>query len=517
MQLFKNLTSAAFLIFLCLVPIVGMAQEEVARLLDVPNVEDDRSNLAMTKALRNALSDAGHLVFSEEEMVAATKDAGVSSTYWLEPEQIASVNKIVRHDAVVRVVNQSSKAIVYVYNAYTGELVAEMERRLKKRNKMTNADAKAIARGVSSVAADIVPIQYKDEITIVVTSTPAGASVLRGGIEIGKTPFEYKIVEQPNASEQWVIAHPDYDPATQLVAFDKSGNYDVVLQAKASESSSIGVIPGGDARPVLAIGFNAAPTIRSLDASADKGSPISYRARTFATYSFDVEFYPFPLFLDVDYLQGLGIIFNVGFGFLDTDIQVKKTADSDMSCRLEGKTDDNGVGSYVCDTSYLRIRAGINYKLLLQHKDNRLDPNGMALDFIVAYNYTNFDVDSNPLYMGHDYSGFNFGVRFSAPLGLKELRATINADMYINGGNGNIDKTTKWGTSIESSLGMSAGLTLTYDIWHGFYVRVGYNFTLMSNDYAGNGSLGASKSEPVNAKSTDMYHEILMGIGYMLF
>ena len=57
----KQLAHAIFLVFLCLMPALVMAQEDVARLIDVPNVEKDRSNHSMTKAIRKAISDKGHI------------------------------------------------------------------------------------------------------------------------------------------------------------------------------------------------------------------------------------------------------------------------------------------------------------------------------------------------------------------------------------------------------------------------------------------------------------------------
>ena len=39
----------------------------------------------------------------------------------------------------------------------------------------------------------------------------------------------------------------------------------------------------------------------------------------------------------------------------------------------------------------------------------------------------------------------------------------------------------------------------------------------MKTNFAGNGTIGAEKAEPVGAESKDMYHEILIGLGYMLY
>lgn len=516
MLILKKLAHIAFLLFLCLMPALVMAQEDVARLIDVPNVEGDRSNLAMTKAIRKAISDAGHIVFTEEEMVAAAASAQLGDGYWKSPDNIAKVNKIARHDAVVRVVNQHKSAVVYVYNAYTGEQLAELERRLKKKNAISSADAKAISKAVTQIASEIIPAEYTQEIVVTIKSVPSGASVMRDGVAIGTTPFEYKLTEQPGASEQWVITYPEHEPVSQLIALDKTSTYNVNLQAKIYEPEYLGKLRGSTGRPILMAGFNIAPTIRNLSSSAKKGTPISYTTQAFPVYSFDIEFYPFPIGLDIDYLQGLGLIFNAGFGFLDSNFEISN-AGEDIQCRLLGKENADGKGAYVCDTSYVRIRAGIIYKLLLQKRDNRLNPDGLALDFILAYNYANYDIDNNSLYNGHKYSGIDVGVRFSAPLGLKNLRAAAHLDFYGNFGQGDAAKTTKWGNSIDSNWGLSTGINFTYDIWHGIYARVGYDFTYMDTKFAGNGTIGAQHAEPTDAESKDMYHEILLGFGYLLY
>lgn len=516
MPCIKQLAHAIFLVFLCLMPALAMAQEDIARLIDVPNVEDDRSNLQMTKAIRKAIADAGHIVFTQEEMIAAAASANLGEGYWKNSEDIAKVNRIARHDAVVRAVNNKSSVIVYIYNAYTGEQTAELERRLKKKNTVSNADAKAIAKAVTQIAGEIVPIEYEQDIVITIHSEPSGATVMRDGVAIGTTPFEYTVKEAPGTSEQWVIAAPGREPVSQLISLEKTFRYDVTLPEKQPDEHTIGKIAGGTGRPVLMVGFNVAPTIRKLSSSAEKGSPISYTAKAFATYSFDAEFYPFPLGLAADYLQGLGLIFNIGFGFLDTNFEIRN-AGSDVECRQVGKPSDDGTASFVCDTSYLRVRAGAVYKLLLQKRDGRLNPDGMALDFIAAYRYGDFDIQKNSLYNGHRYSGIDIGLRFSAPLGLKNLRAAAHFDFYGNFGQGEAAKTTKWGTSIDSSFGIAAGVNFIYDIWKGIYARVGYDFTLMKTKFGGNGTIGAQHSEPVGAKSADMYHEILIGLGYLLY
>ena len=160
---------------------------------------------------------------------------------------------------------------------------------------------------------------------------------------------------------------------------------------------------------------------------------------------------------------------------------------------------------------------GLVYKLLFQKKNDRLNPDGLALDFIVAFNYSNYGVQENGYYSGHEYKGFNAGLRFSSPLGLSALRAALNFDVFANFGNGGIEKTTQWGNRIEMSYGIGVGLNFIYDIWKGIYARVGYEFTFMSNDYGGFGTIGSASNEPYEAETRDMYHEIMLGFRYMLY
>lgn len=516
------LVEIGFLLLLSLIPCLVMAQEEVAgRLIDVPNVEKDNAKLVMTKELRQALSEAGHIVFTEEEMVAAARDAGLGDGYWRSGEDIAKVNRHAKHDAVVRIVNQKSSIVIYVINAYTGETLAELERKLKKKGKVGNSDAKAVARGVTQVVSEIVPVVYDEDIVVTIRSTPSGATVLRDGIEIGTTPLEIKVKSVSGASEQWAVTYPGREPALQLVSLEKSNAYDVNLIAKIEEPKRFGKIAGSTGRPIFLFGFNISPTIRSLKSSSKQreGYPefktIGYTSQTFPVYSFDVEFYPFPLFLNNDYLQGLGLIFNVGFGFLDSKLYLTSVTGG-SKCDLQGSLDGDS-GTYSCDTDYLRARVGLVYKLLFQKKNDRLNPDGLALDFIVAFNYSNYGVQENGYYSGHEYKGFNAGLRFSSPLGLSALRAALNFDVFANFGNGGIEKTTKWGNRIEMSYGIGVGLNFIYDIWKGIYARVGYEFTFMSNDYGGFGTIGSASNEPYEAETRDMYHEIMLGFGYMLY
>ncbi len=514
MNSLKKLAYAVFFVFLCIAPIFANAQDgTVSRLLDVPNVENDTSTLAMTLAIRDALSEAGHIVFSEEEMVAAAQNYGFSNTYWLSESDIARINEKVRHDAVVRLnYNKGAKKssiIIYINNAYTGETMAELERSLKKKGKLTQDDIKAIVKGVNKITADIKPIEYSDEITITITSTPSGATVTRGMEMLGTTPLEYKMNPIQGVTEQWSIAYPDRDPVSQLIYLDKTNTYDVNIPSAIPKEEQTAKSKGGTGRPVFLLGFNPSPTIRKLDSKAQAGKPVAYTTQVFPVYSFDFDFFPFGLMSDPGYVQGLGLSFSFGFGLLDS----KLAANGDETTH-KCKADGNAIS---CETTYIRFNADIVYRLLMQKKEGKLNPDGLALDFLVGFNLAKYTIDQNTTYVGHDYTGIRLGARFSTPLGLRQLRLDFGAAAIINFGQGDLSKLAKWGSIIEKSWGINASIHLLYDIWKGIFLRAGYSFTLLKDDFGGVGCLDSNCLLPRNAESSDFYHEIQLGLGYMFY
>ncbi len=514
MNAVKSLAYAVFFVFLCISPIIVFAQDgSVGRLIDVPNVENDNSSLTMTTTLRDALSNAGHIVYSESEMIADAESKGQPSNYWDSPESIAKANEKLRRDALVKFVYQKGKKpsmLVIVHNSYTGEVLAELERSLKKK-KLTKDDTKAIVRGVNMVMQDIVPIEYSDEIVIRITSTPAGATVKRGMEVLGTTPLEYKMDPRTGVSEQWVISYPEREDVSQLIYLDKDGSYDVALTAPAKDKTRRGKVAGGTGRPIFLVGFNISPTIKSLDSEADTGRPIQYTSQAFPVFSFDVDFFPFALMLDNQYLAGLGLQLGIGFGFLDTLLKYAEVEDSGYKCKSTGN------GQFTCETSYIRFNLDLVYRLMLQKKGERLNGDGMALDFLLGFNLAKYTLQNNPNYLGHDYSGFKLGVRFSTPLGLRQLRLDTGLALIINAGQGDLAKLAKWGSLIEKSVGVNWSIHMLYDIWKGIYVRAGYSLSYMNDDFGGVGCLDSNCLTPRNATSEDLYHEIQLGFGYMLY
>lgn len=514
MHSIKTLAYALFFVFLCIAPIFANAQDDSgSRLIDVPNVENDDKKLSMTKAIIKALGNAGHIVFSQEEMLAVASQAGKGDAYWLIEGDIAEVNKKARHDAVIRFVHhkkgRKGSLVIYIHNAYTGALIGELERRLKKKGKLSSSDLKAIVRGVNAVTSEIVPIEYKDEVVITIMSTPAGAEVLRNGVAIGTTPFEYKAEAVSGASEQWVISYPDREPVMQLIAMDKTETYNVNIMKDLKSSKRLGKVTGGPGRSVFGIGFNVSPMIRSLKSSAEKGKPVSYTSQVIPVFSFDIELFPFGLGVNNDYLQGLGLQSSIGFGIFDSTLKAG-TSKHECSIGPDGQT-------LSCSSSYIRFNLDLVYRLLFQKKAGKLNSDGMGLDFILGYNMARYNIAKNALYTGHDYNGAKLGLKFHTPLGLPEFRFQAGVNFYFNGGHGPISKLHQWGSRKDSSWGTNILANFLYDVYKGIYLRAGYSFTYMGTDFGGIGCLDSQCSVPKEAYSKDMYHEIMLGIGYMLY
>ncbi|MBQ9394320.1 MAG: PEGA domain-containing protein [Proteobacteria bacterium] len=515
MSQLKSLAYAVFVVFICIVPVFSYAQTE-GRFLDVPNVQNDSSKRTMTIAIIDALSKAGHVVSDETEMNETARRLKFREHYWDSGKDIAKINEFIRHDALIQFDYQKGKKksslIITIYNAYTGEKIGDFERPLKK-SKLSSADTKAIVKAVNSTTSGIIPIEYPDKITITINSVPAGATITSGTDTIGVTPFEITRDAIKSGSEQWTVTYPGREPVTQLVLLDKTATYDYDLSQEAIKPSSFlgerGKVKGGTGRPIFGIGFNVSPTIRSLKSSADFGKPVAYKTQVFPTISFDIDFFPFALALDNSYLAGFGLTTSVGFGFLNSRFSANA---NDVH-----KCSDNGDGTITCDTKYIRFNIDLIYRLLLQKQGGKLNPNGLALDFFAGLNLARYNVDSNPTYTGHDYTGINLGLRFHTPLGLDNLRLALALAFDINAGQGSLEKLSKWGSLIEKSWGLNFAVDLSYDIWKGIFVKAGYSLTYMYDDFGGTGCLDSNCLLPRNAESKDLYHEIMLGLGYRLY
>ncbi|MBO4350661.1 MAG: hypothetical protein J6A01_06945 [Proteobacteria bacterium] len=518
MKPFNLLAYAVFIAFLCIAPIFAFAQDTVGRLIDLPNVENDDSALSMTHAITEALGNAGHVTFSESEMNSTALNSGMRAGYWSSNEDIAKLNEKIRHDALVKLSYQKkgkkASIVVTIINAYTGEVMAELERSLKKKKgKLTKDDTKAIIRGINQVTAEIIPKEYATEIVIKITSTPPGASVIREGVTLGVTPYEYK-TQSKDGTENWIITYPDREAIMKVISFVDSGSYEVVfpepVDLPSDDTGRYGAVKGGTGRPIFLLGFNVSPTIRSLDSSAKLGRPTSYTTQVFPVYGFDFDFFPFGIGVNSDYLQGLGLTASFGFGFLQSDMRIEKELSTQHACKAKGDV-------ITCDTTYWRFNADLVYRLLLQKRGDKLNPDGLALDFFAGFMMAQYTIKTNPTYLGHDYTGVNAGLRFSTPLGLRQFRMDIGAAADISIKQPQIQKLAKWGSMVKSSWGLTVDAHFKYDIYKGFFVRAGYALTYMNTQFGGTGCLDKQCTAPSDAKSTDLYHEIQLGLGYMLY
>lgn len=523
----KVLAYAMFVIFLCIAPIFAYADDgDSARLIDIPNVEKDVSGGGFTKAIRELFESKGHIVFSEEDMNQAASESGVREGYWKEPDLIKKVNDRVRHDAVLRFIHKankkSSNLVFYIHNAYTGEMVQDFEMKTQKKGKLSAADKKKIVNAITPFLEEINSSDYVSDIVIKIVSTPEGAEVMRDGVVLGVTPLEYTMQKaDTEALEQWQLVYPGREPVMQNISIARSASYNVNIPNitptdVTTPSSHIGKVKSGFGRPIFSIGFNASPTIRQLKSHDVSGKDVfSYKTQVFATYSFDLSFFPMALASSNDYLQGLGIVGSFGFGFLNSTLQLKNAA-TEM-CTVSNS--DGTVTTIRCETKYLRANIDLAYRLLFNKdkESGKLDPNGIFMDFILGYAMSSYTLDENSLYLGHVYHGVEGGIKFSAPLGLDAFRFDLDFAGIYNFNNGGMTYMKKWGTHIDSSWGLVAGAAFSYDLWKGIYFRAGYRFSYYSVQYAGNGCLNTECSSPKEASAKDFYHEIMLGLGYALY
>lgn len=503
---------------LLLFSVSAMAQEEgaISRIVDIPNIENAKADL--TDDFRQIFSDIGHLVYNESEMLSGASAMGIGhAQYWKDPELLKKVNKRLRHDALITLRLESTKRkdtlIVDVFNGFSAEKLAGFELGLKRKGKLSNEEKSKLRNAIHPLLIDINASLYPSVVFIQVDSAPTGASILRNGVEIGKTPYTYETTANPASKEQWVITLDGYEPKMQDVDLSTDQQYSISFMDQTPQESTEfrGKVRHGGARPIFSVGLNADVGLRSLESSVTGWTPISYSTKAYPVIGLDLAFYPFGLFVNNEYLAGLGVFGNFGIGFLEDKLRFTASTPASTSCK------DNGNGTYSCDTLYSRFQFGVNYRLLLQKKDEHLNPNGMALDFLLGYNWSMMQIEKNPLYRGHAYQGLLLGTAFSSPLGLDALRAQLGLNFIYNVGFGNAQMIGTWGTGVDNSIGVGLNLGLSYDIWKGIFARLGYNLNYFSTKYKGEGCMNDACNLPTNSKTSDMYHEIIIGFGWMLY
>ena len=525
MNTVRQIAYAVFVVFLCVIPVFASAQDEesISRLIDMPNIEGDNDSLALTEAVRTALGDATHLVFSEEEMRNAAKEAKLSEEYWINPDDVVALNKNLRHDAILVSSLEGGKKVslsVTIYNAFTGELVGSFEQKLKKKNKLSKDETKSLIKQVNELVKTIDANNYPYEIVITVNSEPSGATITKDGVVIGTTPYEYKATEIPGATEEWVISLPDREPVKQIVAMDSTNTYNIKFKNEVVVEEPTKP-QGGTGRPVFLVAVNASPSIHSFQLSDELNTALSHKSSVYPLFSMDLAFFPFPLFSTNDYLQGLGLQINGGFAMplLNTKFGYSSTDDiSKVDCTV------NGDNTYTCKTMEYRVTADIVYRLLLQKTEKgKLNPNGMALDFFAGFNWFNHIVNTNLNYNGNNYGGIRAGVAFSTPLGLDQLRLSVKGAFVYHLLSEDGVRVNKLGEKRDMSLGAQGGLDVLYDIYKGLFVHAGYNLLFVHSNYSGFGCSNTMNNDskhctkPKNSTVNDMFHEIVLGVGYMLY
>lgn len=522
----------ALIFFFMLLPAWSYSQE--SRLLDIPEVENDNATLSMSNAVREIFSEQQHIVFNDADMIQNATAAGVEDPfYWYTGDLVKKVNAKNRHDAVLisAIVKDGKKTIlsIDVRNAYTGESVGVVKQSIANKKKLSTKEKRAILAAVTDYLNLINPADYPALITIVINSTPSGASVLRGGRIIGQTPLTME-TEEKKYPESWTLAYEGYNEYVQKIDLTQDGEYNISMEvATTAEDSSnnggaLGKMQTGRALPIFRIGFSVDPTIRSLDTDVQTGNAFDYSTAPYAMFAFDLEFFPLTLALDNPWVGGIGLFGNVGFGFLNHVLSSTSITEGNApECEA---VDANGKKAFRCGTTHTRFQVGLLYRILLQSDEaGHRDVDGMNLDILLGYTWNQFELKQNPSYNGHGYQGMFGGVRFGTYLGLRDLRLDVEFDFQGYFGYGTGSMISAWGESVDSGFGINLKLDLMYVIWKGLYAKVGYSLTYAKTTYNGAGNqkieLGADGSyhgvEPTGSIANDMYHEIMIGVGYSIF
>ena len=402
-------------------------------------------------------------------MTAEAKKAGVDGKYWESQSKIVQVNQKVNHHVVVVTElhpNKKPYMAVAVYDANTGKEIGTYKQKLKKKTRLSKDEK---ANFIKQLESFFKSIQAKDSESQELTN--------RSDTKQTSKKNEQEIQKSKNENRE-KLAH-------------------------------------GAGRPIFLIAANFNPGIHDFKFRDDTNLPLSHKLAVYPVFGFDFVFFPCPLFSSADYLQGLGIQF--GFGFakpkLDTMFRYKQGAEFETECKM-----DETNHTFTCPTIQYRIHADLVYRLLLQKKsDGKLNPNGMSLDFLAGFHLLNHVLDENPGYDGNKYYGIRVGMGFSTPLGIDRVRLSLGASFIANLNKENIDILKKFGKERSLSLGTQASADIMFDIYKGLFLHAGYQLIYMHSTYNGTGCNNETCTRPENAVINDFFHEVILGLGYMLY
>ena len=466
----KPLASLICGFILCFVPLMALA--EVSH-VELPNVAKDNAEHTLTGAVKKAIEDAGFTVYDEASLKDQAGKAGVSEKYWTSSDQIVKVNQTAHHDVVVVTElhpNKKPYMAVSVYDASTGKLAGSFKLKLKKKIRLSKDEKSELIKKLNGIFKGI---------------GGSGAQV----------------------------ADITNDQEIESTASDNSSCGSDCDEDEAEDNS--GKLKSGAGRPVFSFAFYVNPGIHDFKHSDETKLPLSHKTFAYPVFASDIYFFPFPLFSKNDYLQGLGI--SAGFGVakpkLDTKFNYNKNIAFETSC-----TKDEATQTYTCSAIQYRIHADLMYRLLLQkNSDGRLNADGAALDFIAGFNLLNHLLDSNPGYNGNSYYGIRAGLGFSTPLGTKLVRLNAKALFLANFNEDDEEHVSRLGHERDLSIGANAGMTLMIDMYKGFFIQAGYELNYIYSNYKGFGCNNDKCTRPLDSKVHDMFHEIVLGLGYMVY
>lgn len=450
-----------------------------------------------------------------------------------DPAQVKAALQGMRVDAIIvgvfsKIPGKSYQITVTVYDGATGQPVGNYTVDLGAKRELPTKSEEPLRAGLEPLITQTGQAlkAYRERPTtlqIKVESTPTGATVTRqpaAGAKaevLGKTPLSLERPISQNPPETWTLSLDGYEPSTVSVAFDAPQTYTATLKALPPPPPPLPPPPSHRRTlPLLDASVGADIGLRTLDTTVEQGTALDASVGAYPIGRLDLVSFPLAAATENPWIAGLGLALRFGFTRLNSTLPYASAAPlpSDSACTSSGGT------TISCPTTHLDIAAGITWRALLQEDlaaPGGRDADGMALGLTVAYSSFAFDVDSNPIYEGHGYQGLHVGLSFVTPLGLPELRASVEGVLLPVFTFGSGDMIANWGLRAISGFGGGADLAISYDYFDGLYAQLGYSLRMFSTEYEGticdNPECTGVRS---GSSASDLYQQFGLRLGYRL-
>ncbi len=505
-----------------------IAAKRIVTFLPLQGDRASQLQKAYTKAMETGLR---HTVLETDIL----KNLGDNPTAALsDPAQVKAALQGMRVDAIVvgefsKIPGKSYQITVTVYDGATGQAVGNYTVDLGSKREIPTKSEEPLRAGLEPLITQTGQAlkAYRERPTtlqIKVESSPSGATVSRqptAGAKaevLGKTPLAIEHAISQNPPETWTLTLDGYEPSTVSVAFDTPQTYTATLKALPPPPPPPPPPPSHRRTlPLLDVSAGADIGLRSLDTTVEQGTALDASVGAYPIGRLDLVSFPLVAATDNPWLAGLGVALRFGFTRLNSTLPhdpLRAPLPADSACSSSGGT------TISCPTTHLDIAAGITWRALLQEDlaaPGGRNADGMALGVTLAYSSFAFDVDSNPIYEGHGYQGMHIGVSFVTPLGLPELRASIEGILLPVFTFGSGDMIANWGLRATSGLGGGADLAISYDYFDGLYAQLGYSLRMFSTEYEGticdNPACSGVRS---GSSASDLYQQFGLRLGYRL-